>query len=48
MKEAKVTSTDSDLTNIVTGLKGDGVKLIVLTTTPGQTASAMAANAALG
>lgn len=48
IKEAKVTSTDNDLTNIVTGLKGAGVKVIVLTTTPGQTASAMAANKALG
>lgn len=48
VREAKVTSTDSDLTNIVTGFRGDGVKVIVLTTTPGQTASAMAANQALG
>jgi len=46
--EAKITSTDNDLANIVTGLKGQGVKAIVLTTTPGQTASAMANNAALG
>jgi len=45
--EAKITSTDNDLTNIVTGLKGAGVKAIVLTTTPGQTASAMSANKAL-
>jgi len=48
IKEAKITSTDNDLTNIVTGLKGDGVKAIALTTTPGQTASALAANKALG
>lgn len=48
IKEAKITSTDTDLTNIVTGFKGAGVKAIVLTTTPGQTASAMSANAALG
>ncbi len=48
VKEAKITSTDNDLTNIVTGLKGAGVKAIALTTTPGQTASALAANQALG
>ncbi len=48
VKEAKITSTDTDLTNIVTGFKGDGVKAIALTTTPGQTASALAANQALG
>ncbi|WP_181779509.1 ABC transporter substrate-binding protein [Pseudonocardia pini] len=48
VQEAKITSTDNDLANIVTGLKGAGVKAIVLTTTPGQTASAMANNAALG
>ena len=47
VKEAKITSTDNDLTNIVTGFKGDGVKAIVLTTTPGQSASALAANQAL-
>jgi ABC-type branched-subunit amino acid transport system substrate-binding protein len=45
---AKVTSTDNDLTNIVTGLKGAGVTAIVLTTTPGQTASAASASQALG
>lgn len=48
INEAKVTSTDNDLTGIVTGMQGAGVKLIVLTTTPGQTASALAANQALG
>jgi len=48
VKEVKITSTDSDLTNVVTGLKGDGVKAIVLTTTPTQTGSAVAANKALG
>ena len=37
VREAKITSTDNDLTGIVTGLRGDGVKAIVLTTTPGQT-----------
>jgi len=48
VKEAKVTSTDSDLTGIVTGMRGAGVKVIVLTTTPGQSASVLAANKALG
>jgi ABC-type branched-subunit amino acid transport system substrate-binding protein len=48
VREAKITSTDSDLTNIVTGFRGEGVKAIVLTTTPTQTASAMSANQALG
>ena len=48
VREAKITSTDSDLTNIVTGFRGEGVKVIVLTTTPTQTASAMSANQALG
>jgi len=48
VKEVKITSTDSDLTNVVTGLKGDGVKAIVLTTTPSQTGSAVSANKALG
>jgi ABC-type branched-subunit amino acid transport system substrate-binding protein len=48
IKEAKITSTDNDLTGIVTGLKGDGVKAIVLTTTPSQSASALSANQALG
>jgi len=48
IKEAKITSTDNDLTGIVTGLRGEGVKAIVLTTTPGQSASALAANQALG
>jgi ABC-type branched-subunit amino acid transport system substrate-binding protein len=48
IREAKITSTDNDLTGIVTGMRGDGVKAIVLTTTPGQSASALAANQALG
>jgi len=48
INEAKVTSTDNDLTGIVTGMRGAGVRAIVLTTTPGQTASALAANQALG
>ncbi|WP_210583327.1 ABC transporter substrate-binding protein [Streptomyces sp. GESEQ-35] len=48
LRDVKITSTDTDLTNVVTGLKGDGVKAILLTTTPGQTGSALAANRALG
>ncbi|MEV6878197.1 ABC transporter substrate-binding protein [Amycolatopsis sp. NPDC051128] len=48
VKEVKITSTDSDLTNVVTGLKGAGVKAIVLTTTPAQTGSAVSTNKALG
>ncbi|MEQ3551422.1 ABC transporter substrate-binding protein [Pseudonocardia nematodicida] len=48
VREARITSTDNDLANIVTGFKGAGVTAIVLTTTPGQTASATATNAALG
>jgi ABC-type branched-subunit amino acid transport system substrate-binding protein len=48
LKEVKITSTDTDLANIVTGLKGDAVKSIVLTTTPAQTGSALASNKALG
>ena len=48
VKEAKITSTDNDLTGIVTGLRGEGVKVLVLTTTPSQSASALAANQALG
>ncbi|WP_199429921.1 ABC transporter substrate-binding protein [Qaidamihabitans albus] len=48
LREVKITSSDNDLTNIVTGLKGQGVKAILLTTTPTQTGSAAAANKALG
>ncbi|SDD26943.1 ABC transporter substrate-binding protein [Actinokineospora iranica] len=48
VKEVKITSTDTDLTNIVTGLKGDGVKAILLTTSPPQTGSVAAVNKALG
>lgn len=48
LSEVKITSTDTDLTNVVTGLKGKGVKVILLTTTPKQTGSAAAANKALG
>ncbi|MDT7783952.1 MAG: hypothetical protein QOF58_2371, partial [Pseudonocardiales bacterium] len=48
LSEVKITSTDTDLTNVVTGLKGQGVKAILLTTTPTQTGSVAAANKALG
>ncbi|SFP68131.1 ABC-type branched-chain amino acid transport system, substrate-binding protein [Amycolatopsis arida] len=48
LREVKITSTDNDLTNIVTGFKGDGVKAILLTTSPTQTGSVLAANKALG
>jgi ABC-type branched-subunit amino acid transport system substrate-binding protein len=47
IKEAKVTSTDQDMANIVTGFKGAGVKAIALTTSPAQTGSAAGANASL-
>ncbi|MDQ2758799.1 MAG: ABC transporter substrate-binding protein [Actinomycetota bacterium] len=46
--EAAVTSTDSDLTSAVTQLKSAGVKAILLTTTPAQTASAVGQAAAQG
>ena len=46
--ESKITSTDNDLTGIVTGLRGEGIKVLVLTTTPSQSASALSANQALG
>ncbi|MGQ0629638.1 MAG: ABC transporter substrate-binding protein [Sporichthyaceae bacterium] len=45
--EKKITATDADLTNVITGLKGEGVKAIVMTTTPAQTASIASANKAL-
>jgi ABC-type branched-subunit amino acid transport system substrate-binding protein len=48
LTEVKITSSDTDLTNVVTGLKGQGVKAILLTTTPTQTGSVAAANKALG
>lgn len=48
LNEVKITSTDTDLTNVVTSLKGQGVKAILLTTTPTQTGSVVAANKALG
>jgi ABC-type branched-subunit amino acid transport system substrate-binding protein len=47
LAEVKITSSDTDLTNVVTGLKGQGVKAILLTTTPTQTGSVAAANKAL-
>lgn len=46
--EAKVTSTDSDLTSSITSLKSAGVTAIMLTTTPAQTASAVGQAAAQG
>lgn len=46
--QAAVTSTDSDLTSAVTQLKSAGVKAILLTTTPAQTASAVGQAAAQG
>ncbi|NHN56909.1 ABC transporter substrate-binding protein [Calidifontibacter sp. DB0510] len=46
--EATVTSTQSDLTSAVTKLKGAGVKAILLTTTPAQTASALGTAKAQG
>ncbi|GAA1190003.1 ABC transporter substrate-binding protein [Prauserella alba] len=48
LKEVKITSSDNDLTNVVTGLRGQGVEAITLTTTPTQTGSVAAANKALG
>lgn len=48
LRETKITSSDSDMTNIVTGLRGEGAKAILLTTTPTQTGSAAAANKSLG
>lgn len=46
--DAKVTSLDTDVQSIVTKFKGQGVKAIVLSTTPPQTASAAANSAGLG
>lgn len=48
INEAKIASTDTDMTNIVTGFKDAGVKAILLTVAPSTTASAVAANAGLG
>ncbi len=48
LQEVKVTATDADMTNVVTGLKGAGVKAILISTSPTQTASVLSANKALG
>lgn len=48
LESVQVTSTDTDMRNIVTGFAGQGVTAIALTSTPGQTASAAAVNAQLG
>jgi ABC-type branched-subunit amino acid transport system substrate-binding protein len=48
IQEAQIAATDTDMTNIVTGFQGAGVKAILLTTTPAQTASAANAAKALG
>lgn len=45
--ERRVTATDTDMTNIVTGLRGEKVKAILMTTSGAQTASVASANAAL-
>ncbi len=47
LAKVKVLPTDSDLRNVVTGLKGKGVKAIGLTTTPAQTLSASLVSAQL-
>jgi ABC-type branched-subunit amino acid transport system substrate-binding protein len=46
--EGKVTSTDTDMTSIITKFKSEKVKAIALTDTPPQTASAASKNVALG
>jgi ABC-type branched-subunit amino acid transport system substrate-binding protein len=46
--EQKIKPTDSDLTTQVTALRGAGVKFVLLTTTPPQTASAVAVAEASG
>ncbi len=48
LQPAQIAATDTDMTNIVTGFQGAGVKAILLTTTPAQTASALNAANALG
>jgi ABC-type branched-subunit amino acid transport system substrate-binding protein len=48
LQPAKIAATDTDMTNIVTGFQGAGVKAILLTTAPAQTASALNAANALG
>ena len=44
---AQIAATDTDMTNVVTGLQGQGVTAILLTTSPAQTASALNAASAL-
>jgi ABC-type branched-subunit amino acid transport system substrate-binding protein len=46
--EQKIKSTDADLTGQVTALRTAGVKAVLLTTTPSQTASAVGVAAASG
>lgn len=46
--EVKIGPTDTDLTSAITDLKSQGVKGILLTTTPAQTASAVGQAAAQG
>jgi ABC-type branched-subunit amino acid transport system substrate-binding protein len=46
--EQKIKPTDTDLTTQVTALRGAGVKFVLLTTTPAQTASAVAVAEASG
>lgn len=48
VEKVGVQATDTDMASIVTGFKGKNVKAIALTTSPAQTASAAATNAALG
>ncbi len=48
LAKVKVLPTDSDLRNVVTGLRGKGVKAIGLTTTPAQTLSVATVSAQLG
>lgn len=44
----KITATATDVTSQITGLKNQGVKAIMLTATPTQTASAAAVDASIG
>jgi ABC-type branched-subunit amino acid transport system substrate-binding protein len=45
--ERRVTATDTDMTNIVTGLRGEKVQAVLMTTSGAQTASVASASAAL-
>lgn len=47
LEKVKVLPTDADLRNVVTGLKGKGVKAIGLTSTPAQTLSVATVSAQL-